>query len=403
MSMPVLDAGRPAGSELDALIAFRRRLHSHPEVGLDNPVTQRLIVAALADIGISDIVTGVCCSSVVATVAGDRPGPVLLLRADTDALPITERSGESFASREPGVAHACGHDAHAAMLVGAARVLAGRATDLAGSVRFVFQPGEEGHGGASRMLEEGLLDGPRPADAAFAIHITPNLPSGVVATRPGTMFAAADIFEVTLRGTGGHAASSHLARDPVPAVSDLVTTLLAAVPRSAAPFAPVVVTVGRIGAGTAGNVIPDEAMISGTLRAVDEEGRASAWEVLERVCRGVAQVHDVTAEIRRTCRHPSTVNDPAFTGLVLDAARAAAGPDRTVLLPTPVMAGEDFGFLLERVPGALALLGACPADVPDPAAAPACHSAAMRIDENALATGVALHATVATAFLRPTS
>ncbi|WP_239340367.1 M20 family metallopeptidase [Frankia sp. CiP3] len=403
MSMPALDAERPGKHDLAAVVALRRRLHSHPELGLDNPITQRQIVSALHDVGISDLVTGTGCSSVVATVSGGRPGPVLLLRADTDALPITERSGLGFASQVPGVAHACGHDAHVAMLVGAARMIAARAADLAGSVRFVFQPGEEGHGGAARMIDEGLLDRASPADAAFALHVTPSLPSGVVATRPGTMFAAADIFEVTLRGAGGHAASRHLARDPMPAVADLVTTLLGAIPRAAPPFTPVVVTVGRIGAGTVGNVIPDEAVISGTLRAVDEDTRSAAWAVLERVCRGVAQAHDVTVEIRRTCRHPPVVNDPGFTGLVQDAARAVAGPGRAVLLPTPVMAGEDFGCLLERVPGTLAVLGACPTDLPDPATAPACHAADMRIDEDALATGVALHAAVAAAFLRPST
>ncbi|MEU7645410.1 M20 family metallopeptidase, partial [Streptomyces huasconensis] len=260
-------------------VALRRSLHARPETGLQLPKTQRQVLEALDGLGL-DVRTGRRLSSVTATLDGPRDGPVVLLRADMDALPVTEATGLEFASRNPGVMHACGHDAHTAMLVAAARLLAARRDGLAGRVVFMFQPGEEGHHGARHMIDEGLLAGHgREVGAAFALHVTPGLPSGDLWLRPGPQMAASDKLHIVVRGRGGHASSPHTACDPVPVACEVVLALQTAVTRTVSVTDPAVVTVSSLSAGSMPGVIPETVALAGTLRTLSPETRAHVHEV----------------------------------------------------------------------------------------------------------------------------
>jgi hippurate hydrolase len=370
----------------DFLVSARRTIHTHPECGLDNPVTQGLVHTELARIGGLDIRSGARSSSVVAVQDSGRPGPTVVLRADTDALPVSEASGEEFASRVPGVSHSCGHDAHTAMLLGAARLLAGRRETLTGRVVYVFQPGEEGYDGAKVLLGEGLLDDVAEATgSAFALHITPNLPLGVVAGRPGTLMASTDGMAVRLVGRGGHAGTPELAVNPVPAAGDLALRLSTLEPGDGS-----LLTVTSIQAGSTHNVIPGSATVLFTLRCLTEDVRAEALRAVDTEVTRVAEAYGLTADREQIVAYPCTVNDPRSTGIA--ASAAAASGLHWIELPAPVMTAEDFSYFLHRWPGCMVLLGACPADVADPATAAGCHSPEMRLNESALGLGAALHA-----------
>ncbi|MBY8844801.1 M20 family metallopeptidase [Streptomyces sp. SP2-10] len=379
-------------------VALRRDLHRGPELGLDLPGTQRLVLDALDGLGL-EIRTGRALSSVTATLTGAADGPTILLRSDMDALPVTEDTGLPFASRTPGLMHACGHDAHMAMLVGAARLLAGRRDTLAGRVVFMFQPGEEGEHGARHMIEEGVLEASgRTADAAFALHVQPNLPAGTVWLRPGPQMAASDRFLILVRGRGGHASAPHTTHDPVPAACEIVLALQTAVTRGLAADDSAVLSVTLLNAGTAHGVIPDTVELGGTLRTLTEPTRKQLHAAIGRVARGVAAAHAVTAEVTVLPGYPVTVNDAGFTDLVLRTAAGALGADAVDVLPACPMTAEDFSYVLRAVPGALAFLGVCPPDR-EPHEAPSLHSSRMTIDEDVLATGIACEAAVALAFL----
>ncbi|MFG2602136.1 M20 family metallopeptidase [Streptomyces sp. NPDC048514] len=391
----LLDEARRLAPEA---VALRRALHRGPEQGLDLPATQRLVLEALGGLGL-EIRTGRALSSVTAVLTGADDGPAILLRADMDALPVTEDTGLPFASRTSGLMHACGHDAHTAMLVGAARLLAGRRDTLAGHVVFMFQPGEEGEHGARHMIEEGVLEasGTR-ADAAFALHVHPNLPAGAVRLRAGPQMAASDRFRIVVRGRGGHASAPHTTCDPVPVACETVLALQTMVTRSLAADDSAVLSVTRLAAGTATGVIPDTAELGGTLRTLTEPTRGRLHEALARVAQGVAAAHGATAEVTVEPGYPVTVNDAAFTGLVLRAAADALGPEAVAPLPAPQMTAEDFSYVLRAVPGALAFLGACPPGKA-PHEAPSLHSARLDLDEDVITTGIACEAAVALAFL----
>lgn len=383
-----------AGALLDRAVALRRAVHAHPEVGFSLPHTQELVLDALDGLGL-EVTTGRGLSSVVAVLQGELPGPTTLLRGDMDALPLPEDTGLGFASQVEGVMHACGHDAHVAMLAGAARLLAGRRGELPGRVVFMFQPGEEGHAGAAAMLAEGLLEKFGPVDRAFALHISPTWPSGTVLTRPGTLMASADSFKLVITGRGGHASMPHEALDPVPVACEVVTALQAMVTRRVPVFDPAVVTVAHISAGTTSNVIPEEAVLEGTVRAVSEASRALAVEGLLRVCEHVPAAHGCHGTLEWTEKpYPVTVNDAAVAAQVLDLAADLLGPRRSMLMGSPLMGAEDWSYVLSQVPGAMAFLGAAPPGVAQPAPS---HSNRMVIDEQAMVAGMALHAAVALA------
>lgn len=381
---------------LDDAVALRRDLHVHPELGNDLPRTQAKVLEALDGLGL-EVSTGNALTSVVADlVGGAGDGPTILLRGDMDALPMPEDTGLDFSSAVDGTMHACGHDAHTAMLVGAAKVLVAQRDRLAGRVRFMFQPGEEGFGGAADMIDEGVLDG---VDAAFALHVAPNVWSDFVVHRAGAAMASADVVKITVTGRGGHASTPHWATDPVPVACELVLALQSMITRTVNAFDPAVLTIAKISTGTTDNVIPESAELTGTLRAVSEHTRHAVWARISQVAEGVASAHGCTVEVDILEGYPVTVNDGAFTRWASEVAIEVAGADHVVEMPSPVMGAEDFSYVLQKVPGAMFFLGVCPPEHPNPFEAPACHSNRMVLNEEAMATGIAVHVGVATAFL----
>jgi hippurate hydrolase len=377
------------------LVALRRRLHTIPEIGLDLPRTQAAVLEALAPLGL-EITTGTALSSVTAVLRGGRPGPAVLLRADMDALPVTEESHEPVHSGHPGVMHACGHDLHVAGLVGAARLLHAHRDELAGSVVLMFQPGEEGDGGAQIMVEEGVLDaaGERVV-AAYALHvISALLPAGLVMSKPGTMLAAADQLFITVNGRGGHGSMPHLAADPVTVAAEIVLALQTAVTRQFDVFDPVVVTVGRMSAGTVDNVIPAVAELAATVRTFSVAAREQARERLPRVAEQIAAAHGLTAEVRYVPGYPPTVTTPAEVDRLARVIHEVSGPQGFLPAPQPLSGAEDFSYVLEQVPGVYFGLGATPRGE-DPATAAYNHSAQATFDESALPVGAAVLAALA--------
>jgi amidohydrolase len=384
-----------AYNDADRTIDLRRRLHRCPEIGLHLPRTQELVLEAFADLPV-ELTTGTSTSSVVAVLRGARPGPTYLLRGDMDALPVHEDTGLPFASEHPGAMHACGHDTHVAMLLGAARLLAERRDELAGQVVFMVQPGEEGFHGARYMLEEGLLDvvPEAPVSGAFALHISSTLESGSVNVRPGPMMAAADQWRMTVKGRGGHASEPAAAADPIPVAAEIVLALQSMVTRRVDVFDPAVVTVAHIAAGSTNNVIPDSAFLEGTIRTLSPERRADVVASVRRVATHVGAAHDLEVEFEHEEGYPVTVNDPQAAAAVLEETRELLGDRASVLSPAPLMGAEDFSYVLQRVPGAMAWLGACPPGL-DAATAPANHSNLVVFDEEPLPAGVALYARMA--------
>ncbi len=377
-------------------VALRRAVHRHPELGLHLPRTRDAVLAALADLPLQ-VHLGVGTTSVVAVLDGARPGPTVLLRGDMDGLPVAEDTGLPFASEVEGRMHACGHDTHVAMLASAARVLAARRDELAGRVLFMFQPGEEGHHGARYMIDEGLLDetgpGGRP-ERAYALHISATLPAGELHVRPGPLMAAADTVRVVVTGRGGHASAPHDALDPVPAAAAMVGALQTALTREVAASDAAVLTIAHIRAGTTTNVIPETAFLEGTLRTLSEDVRTRLRDAVRRVCTHTALAHGCTAVVEIEPGYPVVVNDGAATTHVTDVATGVLGAPRVAEMPAPIMGAEDFAYVLERVPGALAFLGGCPAGT-DPAHVAPNHSNRAVFDESAMAAGVAVYAGLA--------
>jgi amidohydrolase len=379
----------------DQIAELRHAIHREPEIGLQLPKTQRKVLDALDGLPL-EISTGQELSSVTAVLRGGQPGPVVLLRGDMDALPVTELTGLPYASAIPGVMHACGHDLHTAMLAGAARLLSARQAELPGTVIFMFQPGEEGYAGARHMIGEGVLEvaGPRPV-AAYGLHVTSNrLPCGMFSTRPGPMLAAADQITVTVHGRGGHASMPHRAADPIPAACEMVLALQTMVTRKFDVFDPVVITVGSFQAGTTDNVIPDQARFLATARSYSRKSRAALTELVPRLIKDIASAHGLTVDAEYATEYPVTINDPTEAAFALDAITAAFGPERGEHAEFPITGAEDFSFVLEQVPGAFVFLGACPADR-DPESAPTNHSAVAVFDDAALPDGTALYAELA--------
>lgn len=383
---------KDGGLQLEEAVRVRRHIHAHPETGLELPRTQELILDELAAMGVPGR-TGQSCSSVVAEIQGESEGPITLLRADMDALEMPEDTGFDFTSKVDGRMHACGHDAHVAMLLGATRLLMDRRGDLAGKVVLMFQPGEEGHDGAKAMIDDGLLSEHGQLDRAFAIHISSMLPSGWLACRAGTMLASADEFRLVITGEGGHASMPHDATDPVPVACEIVTSLQSMITRVVPAFDPAVVTVTTIQAGTASNVIPENVVCGGTIRAVSERSRDLVLERLRDVADHVARAHRCRAELELLPHnYPVTINDRAFAEHTLALAGELLPADRVLEMPTPVMGAEDWSYVLQAVPGSMAFLGAAPPGVERPAPN---HSNRFVIDEPAMATGIAMYAAMA--------
>jgi amidohydrolase len=383
---------KEAGNELGTAVDLRRAIHAHPETGLELPRTQELIAGHLEGLGLAPSL-GDKCTSVVAVLEGDGPGPTTLLRADMDALEMPEDTGIEFASTVSGKMHACGHDTHVAMLIGAARLLKARRKDLKGRVILMFQPGEEGHDGAKTMIQEGLLSSHGSIDRAFALHISSVIPSGWITCRTGTMMASADEFRIFVKGEGGHASMPHDATDPVPVACEIVTALQSMITRTVPAFDPAVLTVTTITAGTAFNVIPETVICAGTIRAVSDRSRDLVLDGLHRISGNIAAAHGCTATVEMEgANYPVTVNDSRFAEHTLSVAQLLIGDGRVVRMPSPVMGAEDWSYVLQSVPGSMAFLGAAPAGVERPAPN---HSNRFIIDEDAMATGIAMYAAMA--------
>ena len=384
-------------AELDEIVKLRRAIHADPEIGNHCPRTTAKLRAAIADLPL-EIHESTSTSGFIAILRGGQGnnGRTVLLRGDMDALPMPEETGLDFASQVPNAMHACGHDSHSAMLVGAARALSARRDRLPGNVVFMFQPGEEGHHGARHMIEDGLLDIERP-DGAFALHIMPNSPAGVLNTRAGAIMASTDALNIFVRGRGGHAAMPHDCIDPVPVAAEIVTALSVFVARAVPATDPAVLSITKIDAGSAYNIIPDEVRMLGTLRTLSPRTREKARAGIARIVENVAAAHGCTAELRIDDGYPVTMNDERAIRMLHEISEALE-PGKWVPMPTAMMGGEDFSYVLREVPGAITFLGVAP-DGTDPATNPPLHNTRMTIEEGVMAKGVALHCAFAERFL----
>lgn len=339
---------------LPEIAGWRQHLHAHPELMYDTVETAAFVAARLRDFGCDEVVEGIGRTGVVGLIRGKAPGRrVVGLRADMDALPIEEATGLPYASRVQGKMHACGHDGHTAMLLGAARYLA-ETRNFAGAVAVIFQPAEEGGGGGRAMVEDGLMER-FGIDEVYGMHNWPGQPVGQFAIRPGPFFAATDTFSLTVTGRGGHAAKPHETIDPVVVASQIVLGFQTIVSRSADPVAQVVISVTNIQAGTgAFNVIPQTATLSGTVRTMDDAIRQLAERRMSELAEGIAIAHGARAVVEYRRGYPAMVNHARETGFAAEVARRVSGDCAEAPL---VMGGEDFAYLLEARPGAYILVG----------------------------------------------
>ncbi|MCC6859550.1 MAG: amidohydrolase [Bryobacterales bacterium] len=380
---------RGVAARRDQRVAQRRDFHMYPELSNREERTARVIAEELRRLGFDEVRTGVSRHGVVGLLKGGRPGPVVAVRADMDALPVQETLDVPYRSRNPGVKHACGHDVHMTVALGAARLLSGMKQELAGSVKFIFQPAEEGppegeQSGAAQMIREGALEQPRPG-AIFALHTSPLLPAGKVGYAPGPMLASSDSFSIRIIGKKVHAAWPHQGIDPVVVAAECIGALQTISSRRLDPVEPVVITVGSIHGGNRNNIIADEVKMEGTLRTHNEAVRERAMTLMKEVLGGVAAAHGARAEITWSEKHyPVTVNDTALIEKTLPALRAALGAENVVRVP-PVMGGEDFSFYQKVIPGCMFWLG-----VANPARGITAmlHTAEFDVDEESLLAGV---------------
>jgi amidohydrolase len=415
-TFPGAQAPPPLADEIDRLVsetmarvvAWRRDFHQHPELGNREVRTSNVIADALRSMGY-DVTTGVAHTGVVGVLRGARPGPVVALRADMDALPVTEQVDLPFKSTakttwnnaEVGVMHACGHDTHMAIALGAAAILARLKDRLAGSVKLIFQPAEEGappgeEGGAELMVKEGVLDNPK-VDAIFGLHVFP-IPVGTIAYRPGPLMASADDFTIRITGRQTHGAVPWGGVDPIVIGAQIVTAMQTIISRTVnIAEAPAVVTVATFHGGNRSNIVPETAELSGTIRSFDEGARQDIHRRVRNIATGIAQASGGTAEVTINLGYPVTVNDPALTERMVPTLRRAAGADNVRVGPLAGTA-EDFSFFQQRVPGLFVFLGVTPKDR-DPRTAAQNHSPLFFADEAALPVGVRTLTTLAVDYL----
>jgi len=374
MTATVSDAVAARATEI------RREIHRHPELGFEETNTQSIVERELDAIGVEH--RRIATTGVVGVIRGAHPGRVVGLRADMDALPITEDSGEACTSQIAGKMHACGHDSHTAMLLGAARVLQESRDSLHGTAVLLFQPAEEGPGGALPMIEAGAMDDPR-IEAVAMLHVDVRVPTGAIGITPGPVNAAADEFHVTIRGKGGHGAYPHKAVDVIPCAAATVLALQNIAARETDPLASIVVTIGTIEGGYRNNVIADRVQLTGTLRTYDANVRTNAAEKLRRIVDGVASAYGARAEVKMLLGYPPVVND---ADLAASFAAYARENGFTVERPAPTMGGEDFAYFAQRAPGLLVRLGIFNEDA---GSVHSGHSPQFRLDEGAIPTGIA--------------
>ena len=377
---------------LSDLVALRRDLHASPELGLDLPDTQRRVLRELDSLGL-EITLGTDLTSIVAVLRGGRPGPTVLLRGDMDALPLVEQTELDYCSTN-GNMHACGHDLHTAGLVGAARLLAAHREDLPGNVTFMFQPGEEGHGGAKIMIDEGVLEvtGEKPI-AAYAIHVAPG-PRGLFVTRAGTACAGSNQLTIAVRGRGGHGSQPHQVLDPVPVAAEIVLALQTFVTRRFNAFDPVILSVTQLQGSDAVNVIPETATLRATVRTLSEDSVARLQEETSRLAQHIAAAHGCTAQVDFQVVYPVTINDEQTTAESVEWLEEQFGKQRVQTLPTPGMGSEDFSFVLNQVPGTFVMLATTPPEI-DATTAEFNHSPRVYFDDAVLGDQAAALANLA--------
>jgi hippurate hydrolase len=341
------------------LATIRRQIHQEPEIGLELPKTQAKIVTALEGLGL-EISTGNALSSVTAVLRGNKSEKTVLLRADMDALPVTELADLSYKSQIDGAMHACGHDLHVAMLIGAAKLLVKNKGQLNGDVVFMFQPGEEGFDGAGHMIKEGVLTASgRKADATYGIHVmSSTVSAGTFTTKGGTMMASSDELHVTVIGMGGHGSQPHTAKDPIPVAAEMVSALQLMITRSFDAFDPVVITVGQFHAGTKANIIPDTAEFQATIRTFSAANRTRIQAEAVRLCTSIAEGYGLKADVKVVEQYPVTSNNDAHANFVGKVAADLFGNEGYMDMPHPIAGAEDYSRVLEAVPGSYVFLGA---------------------------------------------
>jgi amidohydrolase len=377
------------------LVNWRRDLHMHPELGFQEERTAGLVARHLTDLGYR-VYTGIAKTGVIAVLQGTRPGPTAMLRFDMDALPIQEETTVAYASQNPGVMHACGHDAHVAIGLGTAVLLQRHRAEWPGSVKLVFQPAEEGMNGAAAMVDARALDdyGPRP-DVAFGLHVWNRSPLGQAGLTTGPMMAASDSWTLEVRGHGGHGAIPHQTVDPIVVAAQIIGAIQTIVSRNVDPQKTAVVTVGTIHGGTAFNIIPDQVALTGTIRTFDAAEREKILNRLEKLCQGVAAAMGAEAKLKVEMLTPAVVNDQAATGLMRQVAQSVLGPEN-VFADFRTMGSEDMAYFLREVPGTYMFLGSANSerglDYPH-------HNARFDIDEDVLSLGVAILTETAVRFL----
>lgn len=393
--------GNPAGileqanDLFDETVALRRELHKWPELGNHLPRTRDAVLAALQGLPL-DITLHETTSGIAAMLTGDKPGDTVLIRGDMDALPMPEDTPLDFKSNIENAMHACGHDTHTSMLVGAAKLLSTRKADITGRVLFMFQPGEEGFNGASEMLNEGLLDvgTESPITGAYAIHSASNTPGGFVGLKGGTIMASSDFVNITVKGRGGHGSAPHFTLDPIPVACEIVQALQTLVTRRVDVFDPGVITVTQIHTGTANNVIPETATIIGTIRAVSERTRSLLHDGIRRVAEGIVAAHGLEVEVDLHIGYDVTVNNEDKASFAAAVATAVSGDRNVRIMDHPVMGAEDFSYVLNRVPGAMMFLGLMPEGMDIMKAAPN-HSNRAIYEETQMRRGIAVYSSLA--------
>jgi hippurate hydrolase len=383
---------------LPMMMKLRREIHHHPELGLSNPNTQRLISEALpGDFGSIRLGRGQT-TWLTFTLRSEREGPNILLRADTDALPIDENKSTAHSSQIDGVMHACGHDLHTSMAVGAAHVLCSTRNEWDGNITVLFQPGEEGFFGAEHCLADGAIE-LSEFDAVFALHVDPKLLSGHFAVKSGELLAGSDTFMITVNGIGGHASEPHLGRDPIAVACEIALALQIMVTRTVDPFKPAVITVSKIEGGSTRNVMPSSAQLIGTIRSFSQSNKELMRTSLQRVADGICSAHDVSCQVSFTRGYSPTINDPRLTDLVTKTTFELFGHSRIETLATARMGSEDFSTYLGSVPGVMTMIGCRKPETSLEVAAPL-HSDQFDPDENTMADGAAFLASVASMNLR---
>jgi amidohydrolase len=384
-----------AGALREQLVAWRRDFHMHPELGFQEHRSSGIIADQLRELGYQ-VQTGIASTGVLGLLESERPGPVVMMRFDMDALPIVEQNETDYVSQNPGVMHACGHDAHMAIGLGVATLMAQRRDEIAGTLKLIFQPGEEGMNGAAVMVREGVMEDPRP-DVFLSVHVWSDQPVGTVNVTPGAVMAAADNWTCTVRGKGGHGAAPHQTVDPIVTAAQIVTALQAVVSRNVSPLETAVVTVGTIRGGDAFNIIPPQVDMSGTIRTFSPQVKEMVWQRVREVIERVAAAYGAEAELDISVLTPAVINDAEVARVVRAAAEATIGAEN-VLSGERTMGSEDAAFFMQDVPGCYFFLGAANAarglDAPH-------HNPRFDVDEDVLPLGVAvLVATLARYLLR---